>query len=100
MKLLNQKKLNELLVVGNSPEYGTMNKHGGSEGAETRRTYIKRITRVLFYLLQDCCVNATHETFYQIINDISSGNCQGCSQVLGLVLVRNTMVSCLWVDPF
>ena len=77
MKLLNQKKLNELLVVGNSPEYGTMNKHGGSEGAETRRTYIKRITKGIILLIAGLLVNATHETFYQIINDISSGNCQG-----------------------
>ena len=77
MKLLNQKQLNELLVVGNSPEYGTMNKHGGSEGAETRRTYIKRITKGIILLIGGLLVNATHETFYQIINDISSGNCQG-----------------------
>ena len=77
MKLLNQKKLNELLVVGNSPEYGTMNKHGGSEGAESRRTYIKRITKGIILLIGGLLVNATHETFYQIINDISSGNCQG-----------------------
>ena len=77
MKLLNQKQLNELLVVGNSPEYGTMNKHGGSEGAETRRTYIKRITKGIILLIGGLLVNATHGTFYQIINDISSGNCQG-----------------------
>tara|TARA_Y100000817_G_scaffold4998_1_gene4313 strand:+ start:4178 stop:4822 length:645 start_codon:yes stop_codon:yes gene_type:complete len=77
MKLLNQKQLNELLVVGNSPEYGTMNKHGGSEGAESRRTYIKRITKGIILLIGGLLVNATHETFYQIINDISSGNCQG-----------------------
>ena len=77
MKLLNQKQLNELLFVGNSPEYGTMNKHGGSEGAESRRTYIKRITKGIILLIGGLLVNATHETFYQIINDISSGNCQG-----------------------
>ena len=77
MKLLNQKQLNELLVVGNSPEYGTMNKHGGSEGAETRRTYIKRITKGIILLIGGLLLNATHGTFYQIINDISSGNCQG-----------------------
>ena len=77
MKLLNQKQLNELLVVGNSLEYGTMNKHGGSEGAETRRTYIKRITEGIILLIGGLLLNATHETFYQIISDISSGNCQG-----------------------
>ncbi len=77
MKLLNQKKLNELLVVENSPEYGTMNKHGGSEGAESRRTYIKRITKGIILLIGGLLLNATHETFYQIISDISSGNCQG-----------------------